>query len=169
MQVCTEETATFNCSIERAFKAPILGDATRFLTGYMFQPPIAGFEEDETWGTPGGVRFPVTNGNLLVPKGRLLRDETVERIENEYWKWMVYDFEVWSLFFTTKGVGEWYVKDNHNGTVHVRYIYTYTSRNWLTYPLNWLFVQTQVKGVMKKAIKGIQLQAESGEPFVYKN
>ena len=37
----------FNCSLERAFKAPILGDATKFMRGYLFQPPVTGFEDDK--------------------------------------------------------------------------------------------------------------------------
>ena len=40
----------FHCSLERAFKAPMLGDATRFMKGYLFQPPVSGFDEDDTWG-----------------------------------------------------------------------------------------------------------------------
>ncbi len=92
----------FNCSIERAFKAPILGDARRFMKGYLFQPAVTAFEEDETWGQVNGVRYPVTGGNLLVKKGRLFKDEILERKENELWKWTIYDFKIRSVFLLIK-------------------------------------------------------------------
>ena len=37
-------TDVFECSLDRAFRAPILGDATKFMKGYLFQPPVTGFE-----------------------------------------------------------------------------------------------------------------------------
>ena len=68
LQVKVELSDTFNCPVERAFKAPILVDATRFLNGYLFQPAVVAFERDETWGAANGLRYPVTNGNLLMLK-----------------------------------------------------------------------------------------------------
>ena len=75
MQLTVQFTTTFQTTQERAFKASILGDATKFLNGYRFQPPVIGFEEDETWGTVGGVRYPVTKGNFWLPKGRMFTDK----------------------------------------------------------------------------------------------
>ena len=100
MKVKFEIKDLFNCSIERAFKAPILGDATKFMKGYLFQPPVSGFEADTTWGQIKGLRFPITKGNFIVNKGRLFRDEILERIENKYWRWTICNFEIKSLFFT---------------------------------------------------------------------
>ncbi len=166
-QIRTEIRATFRCSLERAFKAPILGDATQFLNGYRFQPGVIAFEEDATWGQPQGVRYPVTAGSLLVRKGRVCKDEILQRVENEYWQWTIYNFETNTLFFATRAVGEWYVRQISPGIVDVRYVYTYDSRNWLTHPLNWAFGKVQMQGMMQKAIHGIQQQAESGCDFVY--
>ena len=157
----------FNCTLERAFKAPILGDATQFLNGYQFQPGVTSFEEDETWGVVGGIRYPITNGNFMVTKGRIGRDEVLERIENKYWKWTLYDFETSALFFTTKAVGEWHVSQNEDESIAVTYIYTYTSKNNILHPITWLYMKFQNKGMMKKAMMGIKAQAESNCKFVY--
>ena len=71
-------TDVFECSLERAFKAPILGDATKFMKGYLFQPPVTGFEDDKTWGEVNGLRYPINNGNILVKKGRMFKDVILE-------------------------------------------------------------------------------------------
>ena len=51
LKVTVYKKSIFSCEIDRAFKAPILGDATRFLNGYLCQPPIIGFENDENFPT----------------------------------------------------------------------------------------------------------------------
>ena len=119
MKTSVEVRSVFNCPIERAFKAPILGDATKFLNGYMLQPPVTGFEDDASWGQKGSVRYPVTSGNLLVKEGRLFTDKVLERVENNYWKWTIYDFQIKSLFFTNKAIGEWYVDEKEDKTIAV--------------------------------------------------
>ncbi len=58
METIISVELTFNCSLERAFKTPILGDATKFLVGYGIIPAIEKFTEDTTWGKPGGHRVP---------------------------------------------------------------------------------------------------------------
>ena len=168
MKVIISLSDTFHCAKERAFKAPILGDATKFLNGYLFQPPIIAFEEDETWGQINGFRYPFTAGNFWTPKGRLVTDVTLERIENQYWKWMILEFKVPFLFFVDKGIGEWIVEEKHANEIFVKYKYTYFPKHTVYYIVLWLFCQIQVKGLMKQAIKGIRKQAESGDAFVYK-
>ena len=66
MKFSYEIKDVFDCSIERAFKSPILGDATKFMKGYLFQPPVIGFEDDKNWGQINGKRYPINNGNFLV-------------------------------------------------------------------------------------------------------
>ena len=158
----------FECSKERAFQAPILGDATKFMKGYLFQPPVTGFEEDKTWGEINGIRYPINNGNLLVKKGRMFKDVILERDENKYWKWTIYDFEFKTLFFIEKAIGEWEVKKLDNNKIEVVYTYTYYSKKKLFNPLTWLLVNIQIKGIMIRALAGIKKQAESGEEFIYK-
>ena len=132
MKFSYEITDVFNCSLERAFKAPILGDATKFMKGYLFQPPVTGFEDDETWGQINGIRYPINNGNLFVKKGRMFKDVILERTENSYWKWTIYDFEFKSLFFASKAIGEWHVKRlNENNA-------------WVPFYLDLKFVQYQL-------------------------
>ena len=139
------------------------------MTGYLFQPPIIGFEEDDTWGNVHGIRYPIIDGNFIVTKGRILKDEILVRVENQYWKWTIYDFKTKALFFAIKAIGEWYVQKNEIGTIDVKYIYTYYSKNIFTHPINWLFIKIQVRGLMRKAIKAIKEQAESNCEFIYQN
>ncbi|MBT7652439.1 MAG: hypothetical protein HN563_03910 [Flavobacteriales bacterium] len=157
----------FDCSLERAFKAPILGDATKFMKGYLFQPPVTGFEDDKTWGQINGKRHPITNGNLLVKKGRMFKDVILERIENKYWKWTIYDFEIKTLFFISKAIGEWSIRALNNNKIEVTYTYTYYSKKSIYNALTLLLVKIQIKGIMKKALLGIKEQAQSNEPFIY--
>ena len=157
----------FECSEERAFKAPILGDATKFMKGYLFQPPVTGFEDDKTWGQINGIRYPINNGNLLVKKGRMFKDVILEREENKYWKWTIYDFEFKTLFFIEKAIGEWELRKLEENKVEVIYTYTYYSKKKIFNPLTWLLVKIQIKGIMVRALSGIKQQAQSGEDFVY--
>ena len=120
MNFSHEISAVFDCSLERAFKAPILGDATKFMKGYLFQPPVTGFEDDQTWGEINGIRYPINDGNLFVNSGRMFKDVILERRENKYWKWTIYDFEFNTLFFIQKAIGEWEVKnlnENKGGAI----------------------------------------------------
>lgn len=167
MKIKIELTDTFYTSIERAFKAPILGDATKFLNGYRFQPPITGFEEDETWGQVNGIRYLVTSGNFWLSRGRLFTDKILSRNENEFWKWTIYDFKIRLMFFTWKAIGEWKVLERGPNRIEVNYSYTFYSKNIFLHLCTMLFCSVQWKGMMRKAIKGIKLQAESKLPFVY--
>ena len=76
----------FSCDIESAFKAPIQGDATQFLNGYLFQPPIIGFENDENWGLLNSVRYPLIRGNFFIKTHRIFKDKIIEKYNNRYWK-----------------------------------------------------------------------------------
>jgi len=159
----------FYCSIDRAFKTPILGDATQFLNGYFLQPPVIGFEDDSTWGKTGGVRYPTTNGNILTPRGRLFTDKIIVRDENKIWQWIIYDFKVPLMFFAEKAMGEWEVVEEKENNIAVSYCYTFYSKNSFYHLFTILFVAMQWKGMMKKALKAIKKQAESYEPLIYEN
>ncbi len=167
MQVRVELTDTFNCPVERAFKAPILGDATRFLNGYLFQPAVVAFERDETWGKVNGLRYPVTGGNLFMPPGPFMADKILQRNENHYWQWTIYDFLPTALFFLNYAVGEWTVKSIDANRTHVTYSYTFYSRNLLKHLMTLAFAKIQWNGMMRQALRGIREQAESEEPFIY--
>ena len=167
MKYTYEIKDVFECSKERAFKAPILGDATQFMKGYLFQPPVVGFENDKTWGEINGLRYPISEGNLFVKKGRMFKDVILERVENKYWKWIIYDFEFKTFFFIKKAIGEWELKNIHHNKIEVIYRYTYYSKKKIFNPLTWFLVNVQIKGIMVRALKGIKQQAQSNENFVY--
>lgn len=168
MSIKTQISTTFSCSLERAFKAPILGDATKFLNGYFLQPPVEKFIDDATWGQVNGLRFPFTKGNILLPSGITFTDEVLQRKENEYWQWTIYDFRAKLMFFLDHAVGEWTVEELDKNQIKVTYTYTFMPSHSLFYPFAWLFCKIQWTGMMKQAIKGIKLQAEGNGDFIYR-
>lgn len=129
MKTISQVKATFNCSLDRAFKTPILGDATKYLTGYGVIPPITKFSEDQSWGKPGGYRIPHNAKNFFSKGGEVAIDKVLERRENDYWKWAVTDFKQPSMRFT-KFQGEFFVNDMDDGTVDVRWVYTVHSKGF---------------------------------------
>jgi len=54
-------TAIYNCTLERAFKAPILCDVTKVHTGYGLMPRVTKTTNDQDWGKVGSIK----NGNYL--------------------------------------------------------------------------------------------------------
>ena len=53
MQTKIKVTAIYNCSLERAFKTPILCDVSKVHTGFGIMPKVTHCTEDENWGKPG--------------------------------------------------------------------------------------------------------------------
>jgi hypothetical protein len=47
METTVKITTTFNCSLERAFKSPILCDVRKVHTGYGMMPRVTHCAEDE--------------------------------------------------------------------------------------------------------------------------
>ena len=167
MTLSTTLTAAFQCTLERAFKTPILGDATQYLVGYGPVPPVLGFKNDATWGKEGGHRIPVMKGNLFARGGPSGFDEIVTRKENEYWQWQVTKFDRLGMFFATKAEGEWWVEPQAEGQVTVKWTYTLHPRNQLTRPFTWLFLKLVWTPLMKKGMAGMKAFAESSQEFLY--
>ena len=46
----------YNCSLERAFKSPMLCDVRKVHTGFIVMPKVIGTEEDENWGQVGSSK-----------------------------------------------------------------------------------------------------------------
>ena len=159
-------TATFHCSIEKSFKTPMMGDATKILIAPFGYPLVKGFIEDETWGIAGGSRKIIMNGFLFIKPMQLGFDEIFIRDENKYWKWGVSQFG-WAAIIFTHNQGEWWVKENTDGKISVTWKYTWFSRNWLSHPFNWLFVKLFWSQVMTNGMKNIKQMAESGVPYIY--
>ena len=166
MQTKIEVEATFNSSLERAFKTPILGDATKFLTGYGPVPAVVKFTNDATWGKPGGLRMAHSGKSVLSKGAEIGIDEVYERIENQYWKWGVAEFKQWSMGYT-EFLGEMFFNEAPNHTIQVRWTYTLFSKSIIAYPFHWFFGNVFWKGLMKRAIQHMKHYAESDAPFLY--
>ncbi len=113
------------------------------------------------------MRYPLSAGNWLTPKSNIFTDQILERRENEYWRWTIYDFKMPALFFAKSAVGEWWVAQHPSGGWQVTYRYTFQPSHAIWRPLTWLFVRVQWSGMMRKAMQGIKKQAESRAPYVY--
>lgn len=166
MKTTSTVTATFCCPLDRAFKTPILGDATKILTGYALIPATTHFTDDETWGKIGGHRIPHSSKNWLSKGGAVGIDTVLDRQENKYWKWAVTDFKQWSMGFTMFR-GELFFSDNNNGTVAVKWVYTLFSENVFAYPFHWLFTKILWKGQMQVGIKNMKHLAETQAAYIY--
>lgn len=158
--------AAFNCSLERAFKTPILGDATQFLVGYGMIPAVVKFTEDETWGKVGGRRIPHAAKSIASKGGPIGLDEIYKRKENEYWQWGVAKFYQPSMGFR-EFRGELFFEEKEEGVVHVRWVYTLFSNSFLAYPFHWLFTKVLWRGQMKLGIQHMKTYAESDAEFLY--
>lgn len=166
MKTVISVESEFNSSVERAFKTPILGDATIFLAGYGVIPAVEKFTEDDTWGQPGGMRIPHSAKSLLSRGGEIGVDVVAVREENTYWKWGVTDFRQWSMGFT-EFQGELFFEKQTDQSVSVKWVYTLISSSFIAYPFHWLFGKVFWKGQMKQGIQKMKAYAESDQPFLY--
>ncbi len=166
MKTKAQVTATFHCSLERAYKTPILGDVAQFLTGYGPVPAVVKFTDDATWGRPGGTRIPHAAPTLLAKGGPIGVDEVYVREENRYWQWGVARFLQPSMGFT-EFRGEMFFEEKKPGEVHVRWVYTLSSDSLLAYPFHWFFGKVFWKGQMQRAIQKMKAYAESETGFLY--
>ena len=93
----------------------------------------------------------------------MFTDTIIEKKENHFWKWELTNFTTIYLFFAYKAIGEWHVNQLSKKKILVTYSYSYYSKGLLYHPINWLFVNIQLKGMMKKVIKKIKTLAELKE------
>jgi hypothetical protein len=49
-------STVYRCSLERAFKTPMLIDVSRVHTGMGVMPAITHSSDDEGWGVPGSTK-----------------------------------------------------------------------------------------------------------------
>ena len=166
MQTKTKVTATFNCSLERAFKSPMLCDVTKVHTGYGMMPRVSHCTEDENWGKIGGSRKVFTAETLFFKGGEAALDTVIDRQENKYWKIEICDFKYWAMGFT-RFVGEWSTSGNKDGTVEVTYAYTLFSKSVLGYPFHWFITKIVWRLYMQHALDNILKLACDNEPYVH--
>jgi hypothetical protein len=159
-------TTVFHCSLERAFKTPMLCDVTKVHTGYGLMPRVTHTTEDEDWGKPGSCKKVFVAKSLTHQGGFGLVDHVIERIENTYWKIEVNNFQAWMLGFY-KFVGEWRTTELEKEKIFIEYTYTLHSKNSWLYPLNWIFANTFWRSYMKHVLENIRHMIATEEPYQY--
>jgi hypothetical protein len=166
MQTKITIATIFECSLERAFKSPMLCDVSKVHTGYGIMPRVTHCTEDEHWGQPGHSKKVFVARSLTQQGGFASVDTVIERIENHYWKIEVSDFQSWMLGFT-KFVGEWRTTEVEENKIRVEYTYTLHSKQTVLYPLNWLFAHTFWTAYMKQVLENVRQLAYHNEPYRY--
>jgi hypothetical protein len=166
MEIKVKETTVYNCSLERAFKTPMLCDVAKVHTGYLVMPKITHSTDDENWGKRGFSKKIFASKSLTQKGGFASVDKVIERIENKYWKIEVSDFQAWMLGFY-KFVGEWQTTEIEKDKVLIEYTYTLYSNSALLYPFGWLFAKSFWKIYMKRVLENIRQMAYNKEPYLY--
>ncbi len=157
----------FNCSLERAFKTPMLCDVSKVHTGYGVMPKVTYCKEDNNWGKPGFSKIVFVGKSLTQNGGFASTDKVIVRTENKYWKIEVSNFQSWMLGFS-KFIGEWSTTELERNKILIEYTYTlYSDIIWL-YPLNWLFTKTFWRVYMFRVLENVRKMAYCNEPYLYK-
>ena len=159
-------STVYNCSLERAFKTPMLCDVTKVHTGYGLTPRVTHTEEDEDWGKVGSSKKIFVAKSMAQTAGFSSIDRVLERVENKYWKIQVDEFQSWMAGFY-KFVGEWKTIQIEERKILVEYNYYMHSNQPLFYPINWLFAKFFWKRYMKRVLELIRVMAYEEEPYLY--
>ena len=166
MQTSTKVTTIFNCSLEKAFKTPILCDVSKIDTGYGLMPKVTHCTDDENWGKPGFTKKVFVAKSLTQNGGWASVDNCIERIENKYWKLEIDNFQSWMLGFS-RFTGVWQTTEIASNKILVEYSYTLLSDIALLYPVNWLFTKLFWKTYMKRVVENVRQMAYNNEPYLY--
>lgn len=166
MIVKVSVASIFECSLERAFKTPILCDVSKVHTGFGIMPKVTHVMEDTDWGKPGSRKKVYAAKSLTQKGGFVSVDKVLERKENQYWKFQVDEFQSWMLGFY-KFVGEWKTTEIEQNNILIEYTYTLHSDNPLFYPLNWMFAKTFWRTYMKRVLENVRIMANNNEPYLY--
>lgn len=156
----------YKCSLERAFKTPMLCDITKVHTGYGITPKVSHTTEDEDWGKINSSKKIHTAKNIMQKGGFNNIDNVLERVENKYWKIQVDNFQ-FNMFGFEKFVGEWQTTEIKPNEILVEYTYTMYSNNMLLFPLNWIFAKTFWRIYMQNVLKNIRKMAYNKEPYLF--
>ncbi len=162
----TTISTIYECSLERAFKTPMLCDVSKVHTGFGLMPKVTHTTDDENWGKPGSSKKVYAEKSFSQKGGFASIDNILERDENKYWKIQVDNFQSWMLGFY-KFVGEWKTTEIEPNNVLVEYTYSLHSDKPLFYPLNWLFAKTFWKAYMKRVLENVRQMAYNNEPYKY--
>ena len=166
MEIKVRLSTTYDCSLERAFKTPLLCDVSKVHTGYGLMPKVTHCTDDENWEQVGSSKKVYAAKSLTQKGGFASVDKILERTENKYWKFQVDNFQSWLLGFY-KFVGEWQTTEIEPNRILVEYTYTLHSNTALLYPLNWLFAKTFWTNYMKRVLEKVRQLAYKNEPYKY--
>ena len=166
METKVKITSIFNCSLERAFKSPMLCDVAKVHTGYGMMPRVTHCMEDENWGKVGSSKKVFVEKSWVHKGGFASVDNVVERIKDKYWKIEINQFQAWMLSFS-KFVGEWQTTELGKDKILIEYTYTLYSNNVLLYPINWIFTNTFWRKYMKQALENVRQITLDKEPYQY--
>lgn len=157
----------YNCSLQSAFKSPMLCDVTKVHTGFWgMMPKVTNCTDDKNWGKPGYGKKIFVAKSLTQKGGWGFTDKVIERLENQYWKIELADFK-FAMLGLTKFTGEWTTTEIEPNKILITYTYTLHSDIALLYPFHWLFAQTFWRTYMKQVLENIRQLAMSGEPYLY--
>lgn len=159
-------SAIYNCSLERAFKTPILCDITKVHTGFGIMPKVTKTTNDENWGKVGSVKNVFAGKSLTFKGGEVGTDEIIERIENKYWKVEVGNFKSWMLNIW-KFTFEWTTTEIEPNKIQINYNYTIHGKGFILIPFQWFFAKFFYKMYMNHVLNNIRKMAEGNEPFLY--
>ena len=162
----TKASSIFECSLERAFKTPMLCDITKVHTGYGVMPRVTHTTNDENWGSVGSSKKIYLAKSFFQKGGFASVDRIIKRVENEYWIIQVDEFQFW-MFGFYKFVGEWKTTRMEEGKILVEYSYLLYSKNPVFYPFNWIFAKTFWTIYMKRVLENIRNMAYDEEPYRY--
>lgn len=156
----------YKCSLERAFKTPMLCDVSKVHTGFGIMPKITHVTDDENWGKPGSSKKVFAAKSFSQKGGFASVDKVIERKENQYWIIQVDNFQSWMLGFY-KFVGKWETTQLEPNRVLIKYTYSLYSNNPLLYPLNLLFAKTFWSIYMRQVLENVRKMAYDNELYLY--
>lgn len=159
-------SAIYKCSLERAFKTPMLCDVTKIHTGYGFMPKVTHTEDDHDWGKVGSSKKVFVEKSLTQDGGYASMDTVLERKENKYWKIQIDEFQTWIVGFHTF-IGEWTVSKIEEQKTLVTYEYSLISDNPILYPLSWIFAKIFWRKYMTRVLNNVKNMAYNEEPYLF--
>jgi len=144
----------------------MLCDVSKVHTGFGLMPKVTHCTDDENWGKSGFSKKVHVAKSLTQKGGFASVDTVIERIENQYWKIEVNQFQAWMLGFY-KFVGEWKTTELETNKIRIDYTYTLYSNSVLLTPFSWMFAHLFWKKYMNQVIENIRKMIEENEPYIY--
>ena len=129
-------------------------------------PKVTGVSEDEDWGTIGATKKVHTAKNWIQKGGFASKDTIIDRIENQYWKIKVHDFQYFSMGFYAF-IGEWQTEELSPNNIRITYTYRLETQSKWLYPFQWMFVKLFWKTYMSQVMNNIRKLCEQKEPYLY--